>query len=160
MKDETPAPQAPPTHPRFTTAEVSFFDTGQMIETGQMVLPEATSDRGRLRRWARHSPGLAAGFACSVLVVVGFLIGSAGDESHIPPAALVTTAPAPVPVAPVIAAPKVQKPRPERTESAEKAEPRAPRAEAKAAASDRRSSATSGRKQSRRHSRTRHASGR
>jgi hypothetical protein len=100
MLNDTPAPMEPKPprkdSVRFTTAEVSFFDTGQMIETGQMVLPEATSRQGRVKRWVRQSPGLAGGFACALLVVLGFWIGS-GDASPppAPAAAMVTTAPPP-----------------------------------------------------------------
>jgi hypothetical protein len=62
---------------------VRFFNTGEQIESGQVVLPEATSGEGsRIKRWVRHSPGLVAGFGCAVLVVVGFLIGSGHGRSE------------------------------------------------------------------------------
>jgi hypothetical protein len=107
IESKPPPPEKTPPV-RFTTAEVSFFDTGQAIETGQIVLPEATSrQRGRIRRWVRHSPGLAAGFACAVLVVVGFWVG--GGVGGTPPVSLVKTAPAPTagvaPASPAAAAP-------------------------------------------------------
>ena len=70
----------------FSALEMSFFDTGVAIETGEVSLPDEPprDPDPTWRRWVLRRAGLVVGGACGLLLMVGVWVG-AGTESATPP---------------------------------------------------------------------------
>ena len=92
----------------FSPIEMSFFAVGTALESGEMPIADDTEEiaaqrdpRTGVRRWVRRSPGLAVGWLCAVLLVVGLWVGSGHGVQGPLPAIATTRAVGPaVPVDP------------------------------------------------------------
>jgi ferric-dicitrate binding protein FerR (iron transport regulator) len=84
----------------FSTLEVSFFDTGTGIETGQVPVADEhhLQPASPMRRWLRHRAWLLAAGTAGLLVVVAVWLASGNDTAPATPAGIQQSAAA-IPIA-------------------------------------------------------------